>query len=406
MARSATRLRANPGVLTVIGGLEPALMRIIAGSIMLHGGMAGLRMAAPLAALDQGYGAAAVGFLLAMFALSQILLALPAGRYADKHGLRRPAALSAIAISVGGLLAVALPVFPVLCVTALLAGAGAGVSSIALQRHVGRAAQGSAQLRQAFSWFSIGPAISNFVGPFLAGLVIDHAGFRAAFLVMAILPLLSWFWLRKTQELAPIFKPGQRAGGGAWELLKERSFRRLLIINWVVASCWDIHSFVVPLIGHERGFSASVIGAILGAFAVAAAMVRVVLPIVAAHVQEWGVLAISTVVTAILFAIYPLLDSPLAMGLASVGLGMVLGTGQPMIMSMLHQITPHERHGQAVAVRMITIHASGVLMPMLFGLAGAYIGISGVFWCTAGIVAAATRVPFLLRSATRADKTS
>ena len=52
--------------------------------------MAGMRMAAPLMALRSGQSEAAVGFLLAMFALTQVFLALPAGRYADLHGLKRP----------------------------------------------------------------------------------------------------------------------------------------------------------------------------------------------------------------------------------------------------------------------------------------------------------------------------
>ena len=55
--------------------------------------MAGTRLAAPLLALRQGYSEAAVGVLLALFALTQVFLALPAGRYADRHGLKRPMAL-------------------------------------------------------------------------------------------------------------------------------------------------------------------------------------------------------------------------------------------------------------------------------------------------------------------------
>ena len=57
------------------------------------------------------------------------------------------------------------------------------------------------QLKQVFSWLAMGPAISNFVGPFFAGLMIDHAGFRAAFALMAVLPLASWFMVRTTPEL-------------------------------------------------------------------------------------------------------------------------------------------------------------------------------------------------------------
>jgi hypothetical protein len=53
---------------------------------------------------------------------------------------------------------------------------------------------------------------------------------------------------------------------------------------------------------------------------------------------------------------------------------------QPMIMSMLHQITPEHRHGEAVGMRMMVINASSVAMPMLFGAAGAVVGVSAVFW--------------------------
>jgi hypothetical protein len=68
-----------------------------------------------------------------------------------------------------------------------------------------------------------------------------------------------------------------------------------------------------------------------------------------------------------------------------------------MIMSMLHQITPEHRHGEAVALRIMAINASSVVMPMLFGLTGALIGVSGVFWIVGAVVGAGTRLPFKLK---------
>ncbi|MGH8829710.1 MAG: MFS transporter, partial [Polaromonas sp.] len=77
--------------------------------------------------------------------------------------------------------------------------------------------------------------------------------------------------------------------------------------------------------------------------------------------------------------------------------GFALGTVQPMVMSMLHQITPEARHGEALGLRLMTINASSVLMPMLFGSAGALIGIAGVFWVTGAVVGAGSRLAWLLR---------
>ena len=384
--------------------MTPELARLILAQICLHACMAGTRMAAPLLALREGYSPAAVGVLLALFALTQVFLALPAGRYSDRHGLRRPISYSVFAAVAGAGAAVAFPVFPVLCLAALLTGGATGTAVISLQRHVGRATTGALQLRQVFSWLSIGPAISNFIGPFAAGLLIDHAGatpgattgYRAAFLVMAVLPLLTWFLVRPVRELPP----GVVAEGPEpkdWDLLRQPTFRRLMMVNWFLSSCWDVHTFVVPVLGFERGISASVIGSILGAFAIAAAAIRMVMPLLAAHLKEWRVLAVAMLSTAAIFAMYPLMPSALTMGICSVLLGFALGTVQPMIMSMLHQITPEARHGEALGLRLMAINASSVLMPMLFGSAGALVGIAGVFWATGAIVGAGSRAAWLLK---------
>jgi MFS family permease len=385
--------------------LTPELARLILAQVCLHACMAGTRMAAPLLALREGYSPAAVGVLLALFALAPVFLALPAGRFADRHGLKRPISYSVFAACTGAGLAVAFPVFPVLCIAALMTGGATGAAVISLQRHVGRAASGTLQLRQVFSWLAIGPAVSNFIGPFTAGLLIDHtgstagslSGYRAAFLLMAVLPLASWFLVQRTRELPPVIAAEGGSKPKAWDLLREPMFRRLMLVNWFLSSCWDVHTFVVPVLGFERGISASVIGSILGAFALAAAAIRVVMPMLAEHLQEWKVLAFSMLCTAALFAVYPLMRSALAMGVCSVLLGFALGMVQPMIMSMLHQMTPEARHGEALGLRLMAINASSVMMPMLFGSAGALVGIAAVFWVTGASVGLGSRLAWLLK---------
>ncbi len=393
--------------------MSPELARLILAQICLHACMAGTRMAAPLLALQQGYSPVAVGVLLALFALTQVFLALPAGRFADRNGLKRPVSFSVLAACTGAGLAVAFPVFPVLCLSALLTGGATGAAVIALQRHVGRAASGATQLRKVFSWLSIGPAVSNFVGPFSAGLLIDHAGpvagsvpgYRAAFLLMAVLPLASWFLVQRTRELPPVPVRADGPQPKAWDLLRDAQFRRLMLVNWFLSSCWDVHTFVVPVLGFERGISASVIGSILGAFALAAAAIRLVMPLLAAHLREWKVLVVAMLTTAVLFGAYPLMPSALAMGACSILLGFALGTVQPMIMSMLHQITPEARHGEALGLRLMMINASSVAMPILFGSAGAVAGVAVVFWATGAVVGLGARAAWRLKPV-RADKTS
>ncbi|TXT39377.1 MAG: major facilitator transporter [Comamonadaceae bacterium] len=354
-------------------------------------------MAAPLMALREGYSALAVGVLLSLFALTQVFLALPAGRYVDRHGFKRPVGLSVGAASVGAGLAVVIPIFPVLCLSALMTGGATGVAAISLQRHVGRCAQNTTELKRMFSWLSIGPALSNFVGPLSAGLLIDAGGFRLAYFALALLPLITWWWVRRTVELPPVAASSSARQGGSWDLLRQPMMRRLMLVNWLLSSCWDVHTLVVPVLGHERGLSASAIGAILGGFALAATAVRVALPLLAAHAHEWVVVTTAMLCTAVLFALYPFMSSAWTMGACSILLGLALGSVQPMIMSTLHQITPAARHGEALGFRMMAINASSVLMPLLFGSAGAVIGVSLVFWVVGAGVGAGSRWAWSLR---------
>jgi MFS family permease len=82
------------------------------------------------------------------------------------------------------------------------------------------------------------------------------------------------------------------------------------------------------------------------------------------------------------------MPTALSMGVVSVFLGFTLGCVQPMIMSTLHQITPEERHGEALGLRMMTINASSVAMPLILGAVGAAVGTSVLFWGVAAIVGA------------------
>ena len=110
------------------------------------------------------------------------------------------------------------------------------------------------------------------------------------------------------------------------------------------------------------------------------------------------------VVTAVVFAVSPFMPGPWSMGLASLVLGLVLGTVQPMVMSTLHQITPHHLHGQAIALRLMAINLSSVFMPMLFGSAGALMGVSVVFWTVGAAVASGTHAAWWLRPPSSQDQ--
>jgi sugar phosphate permease len=92
--------------------------------------------------------------------------------------------------------------------------------------------------------------------------------------------------------------------------------------------------------------------------------------------------------TGAVFAVYPLVHSAWLMAVCAALLGMALGSVQPMIMTTLHQLTPHDRHGEAIALRSMAINFSSAVMPLMFGFAGAAMGAASLFWVMGAAVAA------------------
>ena len=385
-------------------GFSRPLLALILGQVFLHSCMTGVRVAAPLLMLQQGHPQWAVGLLLGLFAAAPVATSLRSGRMVDRHGYHRPMRW-AVGLAVTGALLAAAAVwltpsaptsawtvldglrsaphgaaFAMLCVAAMLCGVGANMGLITIQRSAGRLASSGTEVTRVFSWLGLAPAVSNMIGPVVAGLAIDVAGFGSAFLALAMLPLISLAWMRQV----PVEVPAARAVGApatsAWTLLRLPGLRRLLLVNWLLSSSWDLHAFLVPVLGHERGLSASAIGLILGTFAAAVASVRLVIPWIAHHLREAQVLAGAMLTTAAVFAIYPLATSALAMAVCGAMLGIALGCVQPMIMTALHRLTPPSRHGEALALRSMTINGASTLMPLLFGLVGSALGAAPLFW--------------------------
>jgi predicted MFS family arabinose efflux permease len=204
-----------------------------------------------------------------------------------------------------------------------------------------------------------------------------------------LMPLAALLWARAVPR-EPAAPPSEAAPQRqtSWDLLQLPGLRRLLLVNWLLSAAWDVHTFVLPILGHERGLSASAIGGILGLFAFAVAAVRLVIPLLAHRLTASQVLAGAMLAVAAVFALYPLAHSAWLMALCAAMLGLALGSVQPMVMSTLHNITPHDRHGEAIAFRSMAINLSSTLMPLLFGVVGAALGAASLFWLMGAAVGA------------------
>ncbi|QPF72837.1 MFS transporter [Roseateles sp. DAIF2] len=370
-------------------GERRALLALVATMISVHACMASTRVAASLWALQRGYGEWTVGVLLSLLSLAPVFLALWAGRQVDRFGFHRPMRQAVVMAAVGALAALAWPNLATIVFSCLLNGGATAVAGVATQREAGRMADTPAELKRMFGYVALSQALSNALTPVLSGLLIDFSGFRAAFAFSALLPLLAWLAVRHVPR-RPV--PAQAAAGparAAWQLLREPALRNLLILNVVLSAAWDAHSFVVPVLGHAKGLSASSIGLVLGSFAAAATLVRLAIVRWAQHLDELKALRLAMTTATVVLVIYAWLPGTPGLLLGSAILGMALGSVQPMILATLHQVTPEQHHGQALGLRMMLSNGATVTMPLGFGVLAAATFVAAPMWLMASLLLAA-----------------
>lgn len=348
--------------------------------------MAVTRIAASLWVLNEGRGEAAVGLMLSLFAVAPIALALWAGRLADRYGFHRPVGMAVLLAAGGAVLAVSVQQLWAIAVSCLCSGGAISVAAVALQREAGLMADEPGELKRIFSWMALGPALSNAFAPVIAGVLIDHWGLRAAFALAVLLPGLAWALAQKVPRRVPVPQTHTQRSRPAWDLLKSPALRRLLLVNLVLSACWDAHTFVVPVVGHARDLSASSIGLVLGSFAAAATVVRLAIVRWSERLDEVSAVRTAMLLAASVFAAYAWLPGTAGLMAGSALLGVALGSVQPMILSMLHHVTPPDRHGQALGLRMLIVNSGTVAMPSGFGLLAAATAMTAPMWLMASLL--------------------
>jgi predicted MFS family arabinose efflux permease len=374
--QGAPRVRVSPfGVLIVLG---------IANHLTLNG----MRVTVSLDALALGASAATVGGLLALFALLPMFLGIAAGRLADRIGVRKPMLAGSIGMAASAVIPTVLPGLPALFVAAALSGVSFMAFQVATQYATGEMGPPGARTRN-YGLLAVGYSTSSILGPLVAGLTIDHAGFRPAFAVLSLMPLLPIAVLASNRIALPGPHPAHAAHvRRALDLLGNRTLLRVFVINGLTAVAWELHTLFVPIYGNSIGLSASSVGLILAAFASATFTIRLAMPLIAKRLPEHRVLTLALYVAAAVYLAIPFSRDASTLMLLSFCLGLGLGMGQPMVMSLLHSLAPAGRMGEAAGVRMSLMNSLSVAVPLVFGAVGSSVGLSPVLWAVSVLLAA------------------
>jgi MFS family permease len=163
----------------------------------------------------------------------------------------------------------------------------------------------------------------------------------------------------------------------------------VLIATALISMSWDLQTFMMPVHGTAVGISASEIGLVLGSFAVATFTVRLAMARLSRRFREWQVLTFTLFTAALAFALMPWFGSFLPLAGCAFLLGLGLGAAYPNVLSLLHSKTPEGRVGEALGLRHVIMNSSHVMLPLVFGAAGAVLGARVVFLLMAAVLVSA-----------------
>ncbi len=361
---------------------------LIALAALHHIAYAAVRVLLTLGALHVNATPLQVGLVVSLFALLPMFGSIPGGRWVDRIGPRLPMQLGIATVLSGLLVSVVWLSVESLMVTSVLVGIGYLPFHLAIQKMVSLI--GTAETRRHnLSLMAIGYSVATFLGPIVAGFLIDGVGYRVPFAVLAVLPLGVLLWVRRLGDRLPgegMAAPVAAQSLRIRDLLATGELRRVYLVVALLSAAWDIHQFAVPLYGARLGLSASAIGLILGAYALATLVVRMLLPLFLTDISEWRALLAAMLVATAVYAAYPFFSSLEALLALSFVLGLGLGVSQPMSMSAIARVAPADRLGEATGLRMMLVYGTQTALPTMFGALGGLIGIGGLFWGMAALL--------------------
>jgi MFS family permease len=374
--------------------LPPFLLPLIFINLTGHMALSGGRLTGSMYVLGSGSAEALVGVFMALFSMIASLTSLAVGRWVDRVGAGHVMKVGIAAVILGAWLPVVWLNLPALFVMAVTVGWGFNTMSVASQHTVGHlvARATPAERLANFGWFAMGHSASSALGPFIAGLIIDHVGFRAAFATIALSSCLAGVLVTTRLHGLPVqalpdtppegYEDDETIGlptkPHVKDLLAGTELRRIYVVSALLTASWDLFMVTVPVLGHRMGFSASVIGTIFSLFAIGTFTARAAMPWLSHRAGEWHILRIALIVIVLTFLIMPwahLASLHMALGLA---FGGAVGMSQPNMLSLIHRSAPAGRGGEAVGLRSVLGNGVSVAVPLLFGAALIPLGLPAI----------------------------
>lgn len=356
--------------------------------LLMHSSFKGSKVLLSLFAIDLGASAATIGILYAMYSVFPVVLSMYAGRASDRLGFRLPIVFGASGLLGALLLPYFFPGITALFVSAALAGSCYIFYVVSIQHLIGACAEGPARTRN-YSLFSISVGLTSLLGPILTGFGIDAIGYRTTYLLLAALPVVPIVALALAPGMLP--RPpvhAQPAGRGhVIELLGNAPLRRVLAATALLETGMELFNFLMPIYGHSIGLTASQIGIVMGSFALALMAVRTLMTALVRRLGEERIFSLSMLVAGAATVAVPMVSSFAPLLVVAFVLGLGMGCGAPLSMTLSYNRAPAGRSGEAIGLRQMVNKGMESTVPVIFGFLSAAFGPLPVYWLGALMLA-------------------
>ena len=366
---------------------------IVLVTVLTHTSFKGSKILVSLYAIDLGANPFTIGVLFSMYSIFPVFLSVYAGKLSDRYGYRKPMLFGACGLAAGLLLPFAVPTLAALFVSAAFIGLCYIFYIVSVQHLIGSLGEGGERTRN-YSIFSLGVGATALIGPVTAGFAIDAVGHRSTYLILGVLaavPILALIVFPRLGR-APPAKHKPKGGQRLTDMLRDVPLRRVLITAGLVESGLELFNFFLPIYARSLGMSASLIGIIMGSFAVALLVVRTLMPALVRRTSEERVLSGSLYLAAATCVVFPFASSFPALLAISFVLGLGLGCGSPLSLVLAYNRSPPGRSGEAIGVRQTVNKVTEVAMPIVFGTLGTLLGMAPVFLIDAAMLAIAAKL--------------
>ena len=350
----------------------------------------GSKVVVTLFAIELGAPQYVIGLMVATYSVFPMLLGLYAGKLTDRLGVRIPMLGGTLGVTAAMMVPYFFNSVSALYISAMLIGASWVFYNVCVQNLIGLLSDVESRPRN-FSNYGLVMAGGSFFGPLLSGFSIDHFGHAQTYLYLTAAPLLAVLLVLYSSAIRTARTQGAAADEQATysaSLLKNPPLRRTMITSAIVVTGTDLFHFYMPIYGHAVGLSASAIGMVLGAFAVAAFVVRLVMPVLVKRYTADTVLLWAIYVGCVSYVLIPLFDTALLLACAAFVLGLGMGCSQPVSLMLIYDRAPPARSGEALGLRLTINNCMHIVVPTLFGTIGTVFGVAPVFLANAAILAA------------------